>query len=99
VATAIPWLIAYEGGGWIPNITQHDLRDWKEKDIAEVLTTGMTPDDKVGGSMVDVVRNISQLSAEDRLAIKLLADLGVAGGEAANLHGDGKRLGHGGEGF
>jgi mono/diheme cytochrome c family protein len=58
-----------EGEGWIPNITQHELKEWKEKDIVEVLTTGMTPDDKVGGSMVGVVRSTSQLSAEDRLAI------------------------------
>ena len=37
------------------------------KDIADTLTTGMTPDaDFVGGSMVEIVRNTSQLSAADR---------------------------------
>jgi hypothetical protein len=35
-----------------------------------LLTDGMTPDaDRVGGNMVEVVRNISQLSAVDRMAI------------------------------
>jgi cytochrome c556 len=38
--------------------------------IAETLSTGMTPDaDRVGGNMVEVVRNISQLTAADRTAI------------------------------
>jgi hypothetical protein len=35
-----------------------------------VLSSGETPDsDQVGGSMVDVVRNTSQLSADDRAAM------------------------------
>jgi hypothetical protein len=39
-------------------------------DIVETLTTGMTADsDRVGGSMVEVVRNTSQLSAADRQAM------------------------------
>ena len=45
------------GNGSIPNITQQDLRDWSAKDIADMLETGMTPDDKVGGSMAEVVRH------------------------------------------
>ena len=57
------------GDGWIPNITQRALGDWSEKDIAEMLETGMTPDDKVSGEMAEVVRNTSQLSAEDRAAM------------------------------
>ena len=57
------------GDGWIPNITQQALHDWSEKDIAEMLETGMTPDDKVSGAMAEVVRNTAQLSAEDRAAI------------------------------
>ena len=53
-----------EGEGWVPNITQKGLRDWSEKDIAYFLETGQTPDgDTVGGSMVRVIRNTSQLSA------------------------------------
>ncbi len=51
------------GDGWIPNITQQALRDWSDKDIAEMLETGMTPDDKVSGVMAEVVRNTAQLSA------------------------------------
>jgi mono/diheme cytochrome c family protein len=46
------------------------LGSWTEADIAEVLASGETPDsDRVGGSMVEVVRNTSQLSAEDRAAM------------------------------
>jgi mono/diheme cytochrome c family protein len=59
-----------DGEGWIPNITQKGLADWSEKDIAYMLETGMTPDgDSVGSSMTEVVRNCSQLSAEDHAAI------------------------------
>ena len=57
------------GDGWIPNITQQELHDWSEKDIAEMLETGMTPDDRVSGAMAEVVRNTAQLSAEDRAAM------------------------------
>lgn len=56
--------------GGVPSITQQKLGSWTEADIAEVLATGETPDsDRVGGSMVDVVRNTSQLSVEDRAAM------------------------------
>jgi mono/diheme cytochrome c family protein len=56
--------------GWVPNITQKGLADWSEKDIAYMLETGMTPDgDSVGGGMTEVVRNTSQLPADDRMAI------------------------------
>jgi len=59
-----------DGEGWIPNITQKGLADWSEKEIAYMLETGMTPDgDSVGSSMTEVVRNCSQLSADDRTAI------------------------------
>ena len=59
-----------EGEGWVPNITQKGLGDWSEKDIAYFLETGQTPDgDSAGGSMVRVIRNISQLSPADREAI------------------------------
>ena len=59
-----------EGKGWIPNITQKDLGDWSEKDIAYLLESGQTPDgDSVGGSMTEVVRHTSQLAADDRTAI------------------------------
>jgi mono/diheme cytochrome c family protein len=59
-----------EGKGWVPNITQAALGDYSDKDIAYILETGNTPDgDSVGGAMAAVVRNTSQLSAEDRNAM------------------------------
>ena len=59
-----------EGEGWVPNITQKGLAEWSEKDIAYLLETGQTPEgDTVGGSMAPVIRNTSQLSADDRLAM------------------------------
>ncbi len=60
-----------EGGdGWVPNITQKGLGSWSEKEIAYLLETGDTPDgDSVGSVMTKVVRNTSQLSAEDRAAM------------------------------
>jgi mono/diheme cytochrome c family protein len=57
------------GEGWVPNITQQHLRDWSVKDFAFMLESGMTPDDRVGGPMADVVRNISKLRDADRQAI------------------------------
>ncbi|PBB43972.1 cytochrome C [Mesorhizobium sp. WSM3866] len=68
------WLagaVAAEGSGVVPNITpQGGTKDWSEADIANYLETGFTPDfDSVGGAMVDVQRNIAQLSADDRAAI------------------------------
>ena len=58
-----------EGKGKIPNITPAHL-DWSASDIAEYLKSGFTPDfDSVGGSMADVVANISHLPDSDRLAI------------------------------
>ena len=54
----------------MPNITQKGISDWSEKDIAYFLESGQTPDgDSAGGSMVSVIRNISQLSEADRNAI------------------------------
>lgn len=59
-----------EGEGWVPNITQATLADWAEEDFVELLATGATPQgDKVGSSMVPVVRNTSQLPPADRKAI------------------------------
>jgi len=59
-----------DGQGGVPNITQFKLKNWSAADIAGVLENGMTPDaDRVGGNMIEVVRNISQLSAADRMAI------------------------------
>ena len=59
-----------DGQGGVPNITQFKLKSWSEADIAETLESGMTVDaDRVGGNMVEVVRNTSQLTAADRMAI------------------------------
>jgi mono/diheme cytochrome c family protein len=61
---------APDGQGGVPNITQFKLKDWTQSDIADTLETGMTPDaDRVGGNMIELVRNISQLTAADRQAI------------------------------
>jgi mono/diheme cytochrome c family protein len=59
-----------DGKGFVPNITQKGISDWSEKDIGYFLESGQTPDgDSAGGSMVSVIRNISQLSEADRTAI------------------------------
>ena len=59
-----------EGKGWVPNITQAKLGEWKEADIAYLLETGMTLDgDSVGDSMTDVTNNTGKLSDEDRKAM------------------------------
>ncbi|MEO9903872.1 cytochrome c [Nisaea sp.] len=61
-----------DGEGSIPNLTPagKGIASWSEADIAEYLKSGFTPDfDTVGGSMVEVVDNTSQLSDEDRRAI------------------------------
>jgi mono/diheme cytochrome c family protein len=59
-----------EGEGWVPNITQKGLADWSEKDFADFLETGLTPDnDAAGGAMARVIKNTSQLPAEDRAAM------------------------------
>ena len=74
-----------DGQGGVPNITQQKLKNWTVKDIADTLTTGMTPDaDFVGGSMVEVVRNTSQLSEADREAMATyVKSLPAVGGSAS----------------
>ncbi len=57
------------GEGRIPSVHPDDL-GWSAQDIALYLSSGFTPDyDTVGGKMVDVVKNISKLSDDDREAI------------------------------
>ena len=51
------------------NITQAGIGDYSVGDIEEVLTSGQTPEDSVGGAMVAVMRNTAQLSKEDRAAM------------------------------
>ena len=61
-----------EGQGRIPNITpgSKSIGGWSESDIVNYLETGFTPDfDSVGGSMVEVQKNIARLPASDREAI------------------------------
>jgi mono/diheme cytochrome c family protein len=59
-----------EGEGWVPNITQKGIDDWSAKDIAYFLESGQMPDgDSAGGSMVRVIKNVSQLPPGDREAI------------------------------
>ena len=69
------WLagaVAAEGPGVVPNITsgKGGIANWSEADIANYLETGFTPNfDSVGGAMVDVQRNMAELTAGDRAAI------------------------------
>ncbi|MCL6706402.1 cytochrome c [Pseudomonas sp. R2.Fl] len=61
-----------EGEGTIPDITpgSRSIGAWSESDIAAYLETGFTPDyDSVGGSMVEVQKNMAELPAADREAI------------------------------
>jgi mono/diheme cytochrome c family protein len=63
---------AERGEGIVPNITPDPagIAEWSAADIANYLETGFTPDfDTVGGSMVEVQRNMSRLRPEDREAI------------------------------
>jgi mono/diheme cytochrome c family protein len=56
--------------GGVPDITQNKLSGWTERDIAGTLSDGLTPDaGLVGGDMIEVVANISKLTAADREAI------------------------------
>jgi mono/diheme cytochrome c family protein len=59
-----------EGEGWVPNITQAALKDWSVEDFVALLEFGDKPSGPpVVGSMVPVIRDTSQLSSEDRLAM------------------------------
>jgi mono/diheme cytochrome c family protein len=59
-----------EGEGWVPNITQKGIGDWSEDDIADFLKTGDLPQgDSASGPMRPVIKNLAQLSAEDRAAM------------------------------
>ncbi|WP_457582611.1 c-type cytochrome [Ensifer canadensis] len=61
-----------EGEGRIPDITpgSKSIGGWSASDIASYLETGFTPEfDSVGGSMVEVQKNMAKLTAADREAI------------------------------
>ncbi len=60
-----------EGGdGSVPNITEAGIKDYSEKDVEKILTTGDLPNgDSVGGSMGKVVGNVSQIPEADRAAM------------------------------
>jgi mono/diheme cytochrome c family protein len=59
-----------EGVGFVPNITPTRIGAWNQRDIAETLKTGNTPDHgRVGSSMSDVVTNTAMLPQSDRDAI------------------------------
>ncbi|MBC7282502.1 cytochrome c [Hoeflea sp.] len=61
-----------EGEGVIPNLTPggKSISGWSAADIAYYLESGFTPDfDSVGGSMVDVQKNMAHLTSGDRDAI------------------------------
>lgn len=59
-----------EGEGWVPNITQKGIGGWSEKDIADFLETGDMPEgDSASGAMRPVIKNLAQLTPEDRAAM------------------------------
>jgi mono/diheme cytochrome c family protein len=60
-----------DGPGWVPNITPHaDGIKWSKEDMTSFLETGQTPDfDSAGGSMAEVIENMSRLSGPDREAM------------------------------
>ncbi len=59
-----------DGNGGVPNITQFKLKAWSVANIAGVLENGDTPDsDRVGGNMLEMVRNTSKITAADRTVI------------------------------
>ncbi|MFM2279514.1 MAG: hypothetical protein RLZZ444_1745 [Pseudomonadota bacterium] len=60
-----------DGEGKIPDITPGGtIKSWSAGDIANYLETGFTPEfDSVGGSMVEVQKNMAKLTKEDREAI------------------------------
>lgn len=59
-----------DGEGWVPNITQKGIGGWSEKDIADFLETGDMPEgDTASGSMRPVIKNLAQLTPEDRAAM------------------------------
>jgi mono/diheme cytochrome c family protein len=59
-----------DGEGWVPNITQKGIGEWSEQEIADFLETGEMPDgDTASGAMRPVIKNLAQLTAEDRAAI------------------------------
>src|SRR4051812_3483251 len=59
-----------EGVGFIPNVTPGRIGHWSAADIAEMLSSGNTPDHgRIGSSMTDVVTNTAMLPESDRLAL------------------------------
>jgi mono/diheme cytochrome c family protein len=59
-----------EGVGYIPNITPTRMADWSDRQVAEMLKSGNTPNHgRAGSSMTDVVTNTAMLPQSDRDAI------------------------------
>jgi len=53
-----------------PNITARGLKKWSESDIADALSTGLTPEgDVLAGAMAEVVTNLAHAPAADLAAI------------------------------
>jgi mono/diheme cytochrome c family protein len=58
----------------VPNITPHadGIGNWSVEDITDALRTGFLPDfETFGGAMVEVQKNLAELTDEDREAIAL----------------------------
>ena len=59
-----------DGKGKAPALTPAALKDWSNEDIAEALSSGLTPSgDSLGGAMAAVVRNTAELPPAYRAAI------------------------------
>jgi mono/diheme cytochrome c family protein len=88
---------ALDGKGRVPNITSGPggIGGWSESDVATVLESGFTPDfDSLGGTMADVVRNTSRLTADDRAAIAaFLKSLPPVASENSSERGRGRSPG------
>ena len=71
-----------DGKGKAPDITAEGLKDWSKADIAEALSSGLTPSgNSLGGPMAAVVRNTAELPPTYRESIaRYLKSLGPEGG-------------------
>ncbi|MBX9757971.1 MAG: cytochrome c [Beijerinckiaceae bacterium] len=68
--------LRYAGGpdiedkGWVPAIAPPAIKDWTRGEWVQLLEMGITPDgDSVGGTMVSVVKNMSELPKSDLQAM------------------------------
>jgi mono/diheme cytochrome c family protein len=64
------WLAGAANPAGVGRIPALPPRGWSAEDLSAYLQSGFTPSfDVVGGSMADVIANLSRIAAEDRAAI------------------------------